>query len=317
MSTVTPPAHTAVVLGLGSIGSRHARLLLERPQWRVLAVRRGEADHGTAEGVVEVRDLDAAVADGADVAFVCSPTYLHIQQAMAAADRGLHLFIEKPLSHGPAGLDELLDLVTAKDLRVLIGTMLRHHPLVISLARHLVGEPILHVRAECSSWLPEWRPDRDYRDVYRASQAQGGGVILDLIHEIDLVDHLVGPVTRIDGRAEHRSSLELHAPDHAELHIAAERSTAEVFLSWYAHIPQRWVTVYGERLTARLDLLAGGLTVAREGGTTDIERLPLDRDDLYRRQLDHLEAVLSGEPPIAPIETAARLVHLLEDGSLL
>lgn len=312
------PDHTAVFLGLGSIGRRHARLLLERPTWRVLAVRSGHGAYPPLEGVVEVPDLDAAVDAGADVAFVCSPPDLHLEQAMAAGGRGLHLFVEKPLSHCTAGVGELLDLVRDRGLRALVGTVLRHHPLVAELAHMVVDEEtILHVRSECSSWLPDWRPGRDYRDIYSAHRGRGGGVVLDLIHELDLVDLLVGPVTRVLGDADHRSALELDCADHAEIRLETERTTAEVFLSWYAHLTQRWVTVYGARTTARLDLVGHELVHHSRGSETTCRKVAVERDELFCRQLDHFEHVLAGAEPIAPLETASRLLLLLEQGSLL
>jgi predicted dehydrogenase len=181
-----------LVVGCGSIGKRHLQNL------RALGV----ADLGVVESDSSRRQQVAGemgiaafaqLADGLrwfpDFVVIATPTHFHISQAMEVASKGCAVFVEKPLSHTSDGVSELVNVIGQSGLVSMVGCNMRFHPGPKKVKELLdagaLGR-ILSARVYVGSYLPDWRPGTDYRQNYAARDENGGGCILDCIHEIDL-----------------------------------------------------------------------------------------------------------------------------------
>jgi predicted dehydrogenase len=186
-----------LIMGLGGIGQRHLRNLriLGGNDLEIIAYDpRSDVPVLTDQLKVEegtslekkynlgiFMDIEQALAQGPQAAFICNPTSLHITAAIRAAREGCALFIEKPLSHNLENVDELISLVESRGLAAVVGYQMRFHPCLQRL-HALVQEKkvgrILSVRAVVGEYLPGWHTYEDYRQSYASRQYLGGGVIL-------------------------------------------------------------------------------------------------------------------------------------------
>jgi hypothetical protein len=215
----------ALVVGLGSIGRRHARNWVRLGLGEVLVCRQTDRPLPEPLGVParEFRALDEALADQPDVVLVTNPTSLHLATARLALQAGSHVLVEKPISHTLDGTESLLH----SERLVTVGYNLRFHPGLLRTRELLhagaIGKP-LSLRAEVGEYLPDWHPWEDYRQSYAARRDQGGGPILTFSHELDSVYWLLGmPVA--SRRHAHASALEidLRTPPRS-CHASAPRS---------------------------------------------------------------------------------------------
>lgn len=187
-----------VIAGCGSIGRRHAANLKAAGVQRLFTV---DIDPAAARrlaaetGAEACPSLEEALSRGAATAFICTPTALHMSQALQAVDAGADLFVEKPLSHSDDGVSRLVSLAEERNVVTMVGCNMRFHPgprtIKQLLTRSAIGE-VVAARIHTGSYLPRWRPWQDYRESYSASPEQGGA-ILDCIHEIDLAAWYLGP----------------------------------------------------------------------------------------------------------------------------
>jgi len=223
-------------MGLGGIGQRHLRNLrmlrgydLEilaydpRPNPPVLTDQLKIEEGASLEKKYNLRifpDIEQALAQKPQAAFICNPTSLHIAAAIQAARAGCALFIEKPLSHNLEQVDELIDMVENHGLPAAVGYQMRFHPCLKRL-HELVQEKkvgrILSVRADVGEYLPGWHTYEDYRQGYAARQDLGGGVILSQIHEFDYLYWLLGMPRRVFAMGGHLSKLEVDVEDTADI----------------------------------------------------------------------------------------------------
>jgi len=192
-----------LVIGCGSIGKRHIRNLKALKAGNVIAhdVNADQCRNVEQEfGIKTYSSLDEALAQNPDIALICTPTSLHIPAAMAAARKGCHLFIEKPLSHTLEGVDELIEIVAQKKLISLVGCNMRFHhgPRKVKeiIDSGILGR-IFSARIQTSSYLPDWRPSYNYKENYSARADLGGGCVLDCIHEIDLARWYFGDIKSV------------------------------------------------------------------------------------------------------------------------
>ncbi|OGY44944.1 MAG: hypothetical protein A2729_04145 [Candidatus Buchananbacteria bacterium RIFCSPHIGHO2_01_FULL_39_14] len=177
-----------LIIGFGSIGQRHYQNLKKigfRNVW-VFDVDQNKVKSQK----LKVKIIDEKSLKCFNVVFVCVPNYLHLKYALLAAKAGCHLFIEKPLSHNLAGVSKLIKTCQKNKLITMVGCNLRFNPAIQFIKKYLASSKLGRVYAihhEFGYYLPYWRPKQDYRKNYAAKRAWGGGIILDDIHEFDLL----------------------------------------------------------------------------------------------------------------------------------
>jgi predicted dehydrogenase len=150
---------------------------------------------------------------------------MHIETALAAAEAGCDLFVEKPLAASMDGVNELIAAATEKKLIAMVGYQMRFHPCIMAareaLAEKTVGSPV-SVRAAVGEFMPNFHHYEDYRSTYAARKHLGGGVMLSQIHEFDYLYSFFGAPKRIYAVGGHWSSLEIDVEDTASVLMECE-----------------------------------------------------------------------------------------------
>jgi predicted dehydrogenase len=325
--TIDAREHRVLIVGLGSIGQRHARnlraLLGERVELlayrargltRVIGEQTATDPRATVAeqyGVRELSSLDEALEHRPDVAFICNPTRLHLSVAQQLADAGCHLFIEKPLADSLDGVDELARTVARRGLVAVVGCQLRFHPCLQRLRALLdagtIGR-VTAVRIAKGEYLPDWHPYEDYRQSYAARRDLGGGVILTLIHEIDYAYWLFGAPRRLFAVGGHLSRLELDVEDTAsilmECRVDDRPLPVHVQMDFIQRPPARSCEVVGDAGRIVVDLEEPSLRAYDASGNgAEVERVEgFERNQLFLQELRHFLACIRGdEQPLVPL----------------
>jgi predicted dehydrogenase len=239
----------AIVIGFGSIGQRHARLL---------------AAMGFEIAIVSRRDLarpDAfaspadAMEGGADYAVIASETARHRADLEALEGAGFRgpVLIEKPVwqPHDPAYTGEL---------PVRVGYVLRFHPVLQALREALAGARVHGAAIRCGSYLPDWRPGQDYRTTESARIEAGGGALRDLSHEIDYAAWLFGPFRRLTALGGRFGDLEIETDDTFTLLGETERAPlVSIALNYLDRPTERRIVVNAASGAFVADLVGGAL----------------------------------------------------------
>jgi predicted dehydrogenase len=275
----------ALVVGYGSIGQRHARVL-EGLGHAVAVVSRRAVEHP-----LRYPDLAPALAAfGPDYAVIANETSLHrpTYRALKAAGFGGTVLVEKPLFH-----DLAVDDARAAD-RAFVAYNLRFHPLLLRLRDWMQGRTLVAASIHVGQHLATWRPQRDYRQSYSSQKALGGGVLRDLSHELDHVLWLFGPWRRVAALGGASGTLGIDADDRWSILLECERCPqVSVTLSYLDHAPSRRIAVNARDDSATVEFFSGTFSA---GDGKNPERIEVEREESYRRQ--HA-AILSGEPGAA------------------
>ncbi len=201
------PIHIGI-LGAGSISDTHARAALAIPGVEIAAVygRNVEKAQRLAEryGGVAYDNLEAFLDHRPmDLVAIGSPSALHAEQGIAAAGRGLHILVEKPLDVTTARADALIAAADRAGVKLGVFFQDRLKPDVVTLKRMVdagaIGRPIL-----ASGRVKWYRPPEYYGGSrWRGTFAlDGGGALINqAIHTVDLLLHLWGPIASVDARA--------------------------------------------------------------------------------------------------------------------
>jgi predicted dehydrogenase len=172
-------------------------------------------DIGKYYGMTTVSSIVAAKKIQPDVVFVTNPSSLHISSAKEFAALGSDLFIEKPLGHSTVGLSELERIVRSNKLVTMVGFQTRFNPLIEHIKKLVEKreDNIISAAFEWNTYLPVHHKYEDYSKGYAARKDLGGGVVLGLIHEIDLLYYLLGTPKKMVAVGGKLSDLHMNAED--------------------------------------------------------------------------------------------------------
>ncbi len=236
-----------LVIGCGSIGKRHAGNAANAG----CDVAVFDHDAAKAEGAAETvfDSLDAALAWQPDGVVVATPHKSHLEVASKALDVGAHVLVEKPISHDLENVDGLLAQAQKRGKQIFVVSNMRFHPAVSALRDALprIGA-VRYARAQYGNYLPNMRPDADYKKLYCAHKDQGGGVIKDVIHEVDYLSWFFGDVIAVNGNAAKLSDLEIDVEDFAHLiteHAGGVR--CEIHMDYLKPFKRRGCEIVGEK----------------------------------------------------------------------
>ncbi|WEJ97338.1 NAD-binding dehydrogenase/oxidoreductase [Yamadazyma tenuis] len=195
-----------IVVGAGLIGPRHCQHVYNRPDCKLAAL----IDH-SANGPQCAAQLDTALFRSVDQyleyleshglpypdgAIIATPNHTHVDLGMKLAAHGIHLLIEKPLHSDPVECKKLIEYCYAQNVKLLIGHHRRFNPYILKTKKNLdkIGRPI----AIQGTWCLKKNHDYYLEKKWRVDRSAGGGTLLiNLVHDLDLLLYLMGPVSKI------------------------------------------------------------------------------------------------------------------------
>lgn len=290
-----------LIIGHGSIGRRHARILREMGHDVIAVSQHANSDEYEYQ---IVRDLALALKTNIiDYVVIASATHKHYTDLIKLSELKFQgkVLIEKPL------FDKHKSNLSYYFSEVYTAYNLRFHPLLQDLYQQLNGEKILAAHLYAGQYLPDWRPGTDYRQSYSAKKAEGGGVLRDLSHELDLICWLFGDWGKVAAIGGKQSELLIDSDDLWACLIQMKSGAAVTLQLNYLDQPGgRYLTVLTQNATFKLDLIKGILT---KNGMDKV--IKVERDYTYFAQ--H-EAILGNQRHEAcKIDEACQVLKLIEN----
>jgi predicted dehydrogenase len=287
----------ALVVGYGSIGARHNRLLTE------LGCHTEVVSEREVSGPVVHRDLCVAVESARpDYVVIANATNKHWETLSTLAGIGYAgtVLVEKPVFH------RSMPIPPNRFRQAFVGYNLRFNPIIQRLKAAVADQRIVSAHAYVGSYLPEWRPTSDYRESYSASAERGGGVLRDLSHELDYLTWILGQWHRVSAVGGHMSDLEIDSDDVFALMFVTERvPIATIQLTYLDRIGHRFIIVNTEDQTIEADLIKGTMIIDSE-----TETFVTQRDDSYRAM--HHAALRGDLGTLCQLDHALDTVRLIE-----
>lgn len=247
----------ALVIGHGSIGSRHAAILSGLGVSVSLVTAQKIENYPCYQSIEEALKKSAV-----DQIIIANATYLHhesLQKILTLNFQGT-ILVEKPLFSQIETLDH------ANNKSIYVTYNLRFHELFSHLKKWLTDDELVSFSVNVGSYLPHWRKNGDYRDCYSAKKEWGGGVLRDLSHELDYITWLCGQCIEVTAIGGHFSTLEINSDDVYSILMRCEKCpVVSVQLDYLNRMPIRKIIIHTKKQnTLFIDLLEGTLTVNGE-----------------------------------------------------
>ncbi len=295
------------VIGLGSAGARHARLLRDAGH-HVRGYDPARPD--------SARSLEEAF-DGAQAVVVASPSSLHADHAAAAVAAGLPVLVEKPVATDVEAAEQVASAAERGGVLAAAAMNLRFHPALVELKRLVTNGNLGDIRQARASFgfdLSRWRPESDYRQSYSARAELGGGIVFDAIHELDYLRWLLGPAESVIAETARVSALEIDVEDTA---LAAVRFRSgplvSVDLNFHEPVYRRSCVLIGSEAVAEWSWTGETIIVRAAYGSEQLLPVPCDVSDTYQAELnDFVAAVENRGTPRASYRDGIEALRLAQ-----
>lgn len=297
-----------LVAGTGSIGRRHiANLQRLRPHasWGLLRESAREDAFSASLDARVFGSLSQALDWGPQLAVIATPSDRHAPVLAELLNAKVACYIEKPVVVTAPELLHVRDQCKQAPPPTQVGCVLRFVPSLRQvhqwLQDGLIGR-VVRSSFEVGQWLPDWRPSQDYRLSYSADAKRGGGVVLDLVHEVDLACWLFNRPKLLGAWGGQVSGLDIHAEDVALLSMrAASGALISVQLDYVSRQPVRRLHVVGDAGSILWDL-PGRQCLLRRPGETDLQAEGFDTGGSYVQAMEELlNAIETGTPTSLPL----------------
>lgn len=257
------------LIGLGSMGRHHARVIREVEGMDLVAVADPYGDKHSAAGSLPVLpDVGALIGEGIDAAMVAVPTYLHEEVALALAEAGVHTMVEKPIAATAESGQRVADAFDAAGLLGAVGYVERCNPALREMRRRIEAGELGQVYQITTS-----------RQGPFPARIADVGVVKDLAtHDIDLTAWIAqSPYASVSGQVTHRSGRE-----HEDMVVASGRLANGIIVShvvnWLSPLKVRETVATGEKGAFIANTLSGDLTFVANGDV----RSEWDRVSVFR-----------------------------------
>lgn len=297
-----------LIIGLGSAGQRHMRnikrILEENVEFIAYRVRKYSRtfddnlqviegqDVNTTYNIREFDELDKALDEKPDIAFIANPNSMHMSCALQVARAGIDIFLEKPVSDSLEGCEELQSLINKNKLILYVGYQMRFHPCLLKLKKdieeNVIGK-IVCVDCQMGELITGMHKYEDYRQMNEAKRKNGGGVVLCQIHELDYLYWIFGMPKEVYSIGNKYSELEIDVEDGATTICRYEKEEVEypiiIHQDFLQSPPVRKCKVIGTEGRIEVDLLQNQYIVYGRDTVKEEKFINFVRNDMFIEEM--------------------------------
>lgn len=314
-----------VVVGLGNIAKRHRRNFKQQfPHAKIVAVSasgRMPTDQVSDADIV-LHSLDAAVAMNPDLVLIASPATYHLQHALPFIEQGKHVLVEKPLAVSAEDCQRIQTIALSSGAFVAVAYCLRYLPsarVVRELLQAGCLGTVFSAHVEVGQYLPDWRPS-DYRSSVSANEELGGGALLELSHELDYLQWLLGPQRVLHAVLRNSSMLELPVEEVADLVLQSDSGViTAVHLDFLQSKATRRCAIIGSKARLEWDLIGNRVVVQDRDKITEHYSNPQwDKNGMYLAMLEDFVSGIRGDmKSCASLSEASGVINIINAAKMM
>ena len=291
----------ALIFGFGSIGAKHANLLLKIKKISHVLVfsNRENQKIDTTNSIADIVKYDP------DYILVCSETHQHHNHIKIIEKnfRNKIVLVEKPLFHKPIKFN-------FKNNKYYVGYNLRFHPVIKFLKNKIKRNEIFSLSIFCNSFLPKWRKNINYFNSYSSSKRKGGGVLLDLSHEIDYLQWLFGKIDIVEYKKVKKiSNLKIKSEDSAQIIGKIKNINFYLNLTYFSRFEERRIIIDSKKETIIGDLINYNVKIVHSKSLRKI-KFKNNKNQTYIDQ--HLAALNNYPKNLCNIKDAQNTLSLIK-----
>jgi predicted dehydrogenase len=303
-----------LIIGLGSIGQRHAKNLLKLGYKNLIFCSKKKNLHkvNKFKKINIFNKLNLALKQNPDIALICNSTNIHCKTAIKCAKNNCNLFIEKPIGYKKKEIFSLKRITKKKKLINMVGYMMRFHPAIIKIKKIIkkkyIGK-IYYAYSEWGEYLPNWHPNENYKKSY-ASQKIGGGPSLTLSHDLDFLRWFFGPIKNAYEENIKKSHLHISSESSSDFLLKFKSGmNTLVHVDYLQKRPFRFLKIVGEEGIIKFMYYKNLLTIEKGGITKKYLYKKFKRNQMFIDEIEYfIDCVKKKKDTFINIEESAKLL---------
>jgi len=234
-----------VIIGYGSIGRRHAKII--NKNFKNIKI------YICSKQIVPkfkfFHKLSNIKFIKPDYVIIASETSKHLKQLQYLEKnfKNLKILVEKPLFHKITNF-------RIKKNKVFVGYNLRFHPYILKMQKILKNKKVFDVQLITNSFLPNWRKNISYKNNYASHKSKGGGIILDLSHELDLMNLMFANIKITHSLFGKKSELTKNTEDFLKIIATSKKTHISLDLKYYSRNEIRVILIDSEKFSIFINL---------------------------------------------------------------
>ncbi len=293
-----------LIIGYGSIGKRHAKLLSKicgKSSVFILSKKKIK-NYKSFENLNDVCKINF------NYIVVSSPTSAHYNQIKFIEKnyKDTLVLVEKPLLHK-------CKKIKIRNNKFFVGYNLRYHPVIKFLKMKINKKKVFSTIINCSSFLPEWRKNINYKNIYSSKKKLGGGVLLDLSHELDYFQFLFGKLKykNINFIKKNKiSDLKVNVEDNAIIQGKQKKMDFLININFFSKNICREIILETNNETIKSDLINYSLKIYSKKNNS-VKKIKLRYADTYFEQ--HLNLLKRKFNDLCSFDDGLKLINLIDN----
>ena len=269
-----------LIVGFGSIGKKHYEILSKKHEVFVLTNQKIK-EKNFHSSFQKIKDFKF------EYIIISNETYKHYKSLLEIKRyfRNTKILIEKPI----------FDKIPKKNVsnkKIFVGYNFRFHDQILFLKKFVKNKKIFKIFIECGYDLKKWR-SRDYRKTYSANKKKGGGVLLDLSHEIDYAYWIFGKLKVLKSSKNKLSKLKINSEDNVDIYCETKNfAKIKINLNYINKIKKRSIIIFGLNFKLICNLVNSTIDIIKKNKT---KRLKFKKDSLENSYVNMHDAILKNK----------------------
>lgn len=306
------------VIGLGNISKRHrGNLRIMFPEVEIVAMsasgRIPSEMISNADYIVS--NIQSIIDYTVEMAIIASPAPFHSVHAIPLIEAGIPVLIEKPVT---TNVEEAKAIIKAKNnyqVNVGVGYCLKYLSSALFVKNFIESGragKVINANIEIGQYLPDWRPNTDYKQSVSAVDSLGGGVLFELSHDIEYAQWLFGKLEIEHALIRNTGELGIEAEDVADI-LATSQSgcVVSLHLDFLQRQASRKCKIISNRGALVWDLIKNQVVWADETGESFLFSDELwDKNKMYLNMLRDFNNKIKSDS-FSSIESSLSVVELI------
>ncbi len=294
-----------LIIGFGSIGKKHFLALNELGFLVDVFSKSYEFSHFEGKNFRLFKDLEELNLQEYDLFIIANITTSHFK-TLEFLDQNVKekiILVEKPL------FQKDIEFIPSNNNQIYIAYLLRFHPMIQDLKQLINKKEVYFAKFICNSYLPNWRK-LDYRQNYSAKKELGGGVMLDLSHEIDLAFYFFKELSLKFSQNLKISELEITSDDFTFLALSAKNTSIHIELDYFSKLNQRKILFHTKENSFEADLVHNKLNIYDK---TNNFKSKTYENDTFKTLQNMYKAILEKDQNLCTLEEARKVLRLCDE----
>ena len=265
-----------LIIGFGSIGKRHAKIFSKHNLDIFILTNQNIKQFKKINKLSEIKHINP------DYFFICSPTSSHYQE-LKYIEKNFKkkiILVEKPLFHR-------FHPLIIKNNKVIVGYNLRHHPILQFIKKKIKSKKVISIYVRCLSNLKNWRQNNNLKNSYSKDRKRGGGVLLDLSHELDYMQWVFGKITKINfAQVKKITNITNDSEDYVNIQGNIGKINFVLNLNYFSKIEKRDILIDGHDFNIYGDLINNKLTFLNKKNEIS-KKINIKKNNTYEIQANY------------------------------